>query len=367
MPLIWCSISGHGFGHAAQTLPVLNELGRRAPGTKAILRTTVPPWFFAGRLDIPWEISPAEQDIGCVQQGPLHIHVAKTWAEHRRLHADWEKRVEEEARAIRSAAPDLVVSNISHLSIEAAALGQVPAIGLCSLSWDLVLEPFLDQEGPERAAQAELIRQIRRSYAMAALMLRPAPGLPMNAFRTVVDVGPIVQPIRPNPPQLRKAIGASPDELVVLVGFGGIALDALPYERLERLNRYRFLVNGTVPKRFRRIRSATSVPLPFGSLLASADLIVTKPGYSTIVEAVAHARPVVYVRRYTFADEAGLVEYVHRFGRATELPAEDFAAGRWQDALRAVCAISQPTELAPAPIGAAEAAALLAAKLKGQR
>ena len=26
MPVVWCSISGHGFGHAAQVVPILNEL-----------------------------------------------------------------------------------------------------------------------------------------------------------------------------------------------------------------------------------------------------------------------------------------------------------------------------------------------------
>ena len=55
MPLIWCSISGHGYGHAAQVVPVLNALGRLVPNLKALLRTTVPAGFFEPRLAIPWE------------------------------------------------------------------------------------------------------------------------------------------------------------------------------------------------------------------------------------------------------------------------------------------------------------------------
>ena len=53
MPLIWCSISGHGYGHAAQVVPVLNALGRLVPNLSAILRTSVPADFFEPRLDIP--------------------------------------------------------------------------------------------------------------------------------------------------------------------------------------------------------------------------------------------------------------------------------------------------------------------------
>lgn len=361
MPLIWCSISGHGLGHAAQVLPVLRELGRLVPGVSAVLRTTVPPWFFQGRLDVPWEVSPVEQDIGCVQHGPLKIDVEVTWAEHVRFHMGWKARVAEEAHAIRSKSPALVLSDISYLAIEAGVEAQIPTVGLCSLSWDQVLEPFTERG---QSAQIDVIRQIKRSYSMAEMMIRPAPGVPMTAFRKIVDVGPIVlQRSTADQSWLRKTLGAGLNERVVLVSFGGITLDALPFLVLERLTRYRFVVNGKVPDACARTRSAASVPIPFGSLLASADIIVTKPGYSTIVEAVACSKPVVYVRRYNFADEPVLVEYAHRFGRAVELSAADFASGRWEDALDAVWSAPHPKKTAPLPTGAAQAAEILAGYL----
>jgi hypothetical protein len=363
MPLIWCSISGHGFGHAAQMLPVLNELCHRVSGLRAILRTMVPPWFFDGRLTMAWEVSPAEQDIGCVQHGPLTIDVDATWAAHQAFHAEWEGRVLQEVAVIRHAAPDLVVSNISHLAVEAAARAGVPAVGLCSLSWDGVLEPFLDPEGPARSAQAEVVRRIRQSYGFADLMIRAAPGIPLSAFKKVVDIGPIAQPLAPDPARVRRAIGAGAHEQVVLVSFGGIMLDALPYDRLERLTSYQFIVSGPVPAGSRRVHSDASIPVSFGTLLASADMLVTKPGYSTVVEAVAQSKSVVYVRRYNFVDEDCLVAYLHRYGRAVELSAADFASGRWDTALNGVSRTSQPSETAPPATGAAEAAVILAGYL----
>ena len=367
MLLIWCSISGHGLGHAAQVVPVLNALGRRVQDIKAVLRTAVPSWFFEGRLSIPWEISPVEQDVGCVQRGPLEIDVAATWAKHLRFHAHWDSRVNDEVRAIRARAPNLLVSDISYLAIEAGARAQVPTVGLCNLSWDLVLELFLGHTGPGRQQgqtdERRLIQQMRRSYGMADLMLRPAPGLQMNAFKKIVDIGPIAQPLVPDRSGLRQAVGAEAGEAVVLVGFGGITLDSLPFRQLERLRGYRFVISGPVPGGHRRTRSTASVPLPFGSLMASADIIVTKPGYSTIVEAVTHSIPVVYVRRYNFADEASLVEYAHRYGRAAELSLDEFTAGRWQQALDAARSASKPADAPPIPTGAAEATHILASLL----
>ncbi len=355
--LVWCAISGHGFGHAAQVVPVLNELGRLRPGLQAILRTQVPAWFFQDRLTTNWTHSPVQQDVGCIQQGPLQIDVAATWDAHACFHAGWEHKVQEEVRAIQAARPSLVISDISHLAIEAGAAAGIPTVGLCNLSWDRVLEPLIQ---PGRADQRETIALIQRAYAHAGLLLRPAPGLSLPAFSKIVDIGPIASPLAPDAAALHDAIGATSDERIVLVGFGGIALDALPFGRLERLAGYRFIISGTVPDWCRRSVASSALAMPFGTLLASADLIVTKPGYSTVVEAVALGKPVVYVRRYNFADEQALVDYLHRHGHSVELSGQDFNAGRWQAALQAAETATVSPVAPPAPTGASDAAASLA-------
>lgn len=360
MPLIWCSISGHGFGHAAQVVPVLNELGRQVAGVKAILRTSVPRWFFESQLDVEWELSPAEQDIGCVQQGPLKIDVRATWAEHKRFHMDWERRLHEEMYAIQSRAPDLVLSDISHLAIEAGRRAGISTIGLCSLSWDQVLAYFLvpDQNGPPL-----LLQKISQSYGMADLMIRPSPGIALPAFRKIVDIGPIAGPIVQDKLGLRRAVNADPDERIVVVGFGGIPLESLPFHRLSQMNGYCFVVWGPSFANHGRVISASSIPLPFRTLLASADILITKPGYSTIVEAVASRTPVIYVRRYNFADEDSLVSYLHRYGRGIELLEAAFHAGHWEQALQAVLKVPEPHEPPPSPTGATDAAKILASYL----
>lgn len=357
MALIWCSISSHGFGHAAQVVPVLNELGRRITGLRVVLRTTLPAAFFEERLRIPWELSAVVQDVGCRQQGPLTIDVSETWAAHLRFHDNWEQKVQNEAKAIQSHAPDLVLADISHLAIEAGSRAGKPTIGLCSLSWDVVLEQYLEKTRPE---QIDTIRHIQRAYGLTDLLIRPAPGMPLTSFKKIEDVGPIAQPLSPNKPALRTAIGAVPSERIVLVGFGGIALDSLPCDHLEKLEGYQFVVYGPVPDHGTRLHRAATVPLPFSGLLASADLLVTKPGYNTVVEAVACGMPVVYVRRCNFADEDILVGYLHRYGRAVELSRGDFEAGRWQEAMDQALKSPPPVKTPPPSTGAAEAAEILA-------
>ena len=142
MPLIWAAISAHGFGHAAQVVPVLNALGGLVPGLRVLLRTTVPPSFFQDRLSIPWDISPVQQDVGCIQDGPLTIDVAATWQEHQRFHATWDKRLEAEVAAMRAARPNLVLADTPYLALAAGKSAGIPTIALASFTWDLVLADY---------------------------------------------------------------------------------------------------------------------------------------------------------------------------------------------------------------------------------
>lgn len=338
-------------------MPVLNELARRIPDLTAILRTAVPPWFFDGRLELPWELSPAEQDIGCVQRGPLAIDYQETWVRHFRFQAEWDRKLSEEETILKARRPALVLSDIAWLPVEAAARTQVPAVALCNLSWDQILEPHLETGRPD---QLTLLQEIRRAYGQAHLMIRLTPGLPMPAFPKIADVGPVAQPAPPAPPDLRRLLDIADRDRILLIGFGGIALESLPFERMERMAGYQFLVSGPVPQGGRRAHSTDSIPVPFNTLLATADFVMTKPGYSTIVQAVARNRPVLYVRRYNFADEASLVQYLHRHGRGIELSADDFHSGRWEAGLERLANLSLPSDEPPPPTGATDAASILA-------
>ena len=357
MPLIWCAISGHGYGHAAQVVPVLHALARLVPDLRVILRTTVPASFFESRLTIPWRLSTAQVDIGCIQDGPLTIDVAGTWAAHHAFHQEWPEKVQAEAQAIRAAAPTLVLSDISHLAIAAGAVSGHPTIGLCSLSWDRVLEPFAD---PADTHHTSILRQIRDAYAHADCFLRVAPGLSADAFHKMVDIGPIAEPAKEDPVVLRKVFRLENSERLVLVGFGGITLRRFPFDAMEQMIGYRFLVDGSVPEGLSRTTSLAAVGLRFKQVLDSVDLVLTKPGYGTVVECVALGKPVVYVRRYNFADEQALVDYLHRYGRGAELPMADFLQGRWTEAFTQ--ALHRPAPTAPPPplSGAEEAARVLA-------
>lgn len=347
MTTVWCSISAHGLGHAAQLMPILNELGTDISDLRVILRTQIPFEFFHRHLSVKWELQAARQDVGCIQRGPLDLDMAATWEAYAQFHADWERTVMEEAKAIQSANVNLVIANISYLAIASAAQVPCPVVGMASLSWDRVLELYREEHA---ASHRSILETIRNSYALAHRLIRLYPGIEMPAFPSIVDVGSSVPVLKANSYNLRNMLNIQDDERIVLVAFGGVPLAGLPLKEMESMPGFHFLA-GDLPSSstFSRVHRLEDLGIPFPEIMGLVDIIMTKPGYGTVTAAVHNKKPLVYVRRGNFIDEPCLVDYLHRYGRGVELPRKDFDSGDWEASLQKVLTIPDPAEPPPPP------------------
>ena len=139
MPHLVVSISGHGFGHVAQTAPILNVLYPRMPHPatqlRLTVRSTVPLAHLGSRIHAPFEFRPSEGDVGMVMSSALDVLVGDSSTAYRAFHADWEKRVADEAQLLRELNADFVFSNVGYLALAGAQRAGIPNAALCSLNW----------------------------------------------------------------------------------------------------------------------------------------------------------------------------------------------------------------------------------------
>jgi hypothetical protein len=63
---IACFISPHGFGHAARASATIEAVGTRLAPCHFEIFTTVPSWFFADSLSVPFSWHSVTTDIGLV-------------------------------------------------------------------------------------------------------------------------------------------------------------------------------------------------------------------------------------------------------------------------------------------------------------
>jgi hypothetical protein len=114
----------------------------------------------------------------------------------------------------------------------------------------------------------------------------------------------------------------------VLISFGGLGLSLDP-ALLDRWPRHCFV--GTDPT-LTALANGRCLPADLRpvDVMPVTGRLITKPGYSSFCEAMAHDVGIHLVRRQGFAEAPVLEEALRRHGRHRVLEAEDFRAGEWQ-------------------------------------
>lgn len=341
-------ISGHGYGHLAIAAPVVDALAARHPDWRLTLRSRLPPALLRQRIRAPFAHLAGGSDFGLVMHDTLRVDLAASAAAYRAAHADWPRAVAGEAGQLRRLGVDAVLTNVAYLPLAAAARLGLPACSFCSLNWaDLFAHFFADQ-----AWAAPIHAEILAAYRSADAFLRVTPGMPMPALAPTA-VGTVAALGR-----RQRLLGAGLRS--VLVAPGGIA-HRLPLERWPRLPGIRWLVPAAWQVEHPDALVQESFGLAFTDLLASADAVLTKPGYGTFTEAAANATPVLYLRRADWPEQDCLIEWLHEHGRALEIAPELAATGELAAPLAQLWA--QPAASAAVRLEAPAIAARVAAVL----
>lgn len=362
MPHLFVDISSHGYGHLAQTAPVLNRLAELLPTLKITLRSGLPIEKLRQRIRAPFDHIAAASDFGYVMIDALTIDHAATAQRYREAHADFAGRVAAEAALLRQLKVDAVFANVAYLPLAGAAAAGIPATAMCSLNWaDLYAHYF----------GADAIHAAMLSAYGSAAFLRPTPGMPMPAFDRLIGIGPIATTGRNRRAELLAKLGAGAAARIVVVALGGIPT-RLPVERWPVLPDTRWLVPAAWAVQRGDMHGFEPLGWEFVDLLRSVDAVVTKPGYGTFAEAVCNGAAVIYQRREDWPEQDCLIDWLQANCRCAAVSAADLHAGNLGPALAGCLSAAAPRHTAdaaaaapPAPSfnGAEQAARHLAALL----
>lgn len=356
MPHLFVDISAHGFGHLAQTGPVLDALAARCPGLSLTIRSGLPAAQLRLRIAPPFRHLEGSSDVSFLMHDATRVDRAASAAAYRAAHADWPDKVAAEADFLAALAPDLVLANVSALPLAGARAAGIPAVAMCSLNW---ADQFAFLFAGEDWA-APIHAELHAAYAGADRFLRCLPATAMPTLPRVVDLPPIARVGQADRAALAAAIGTE-GERRVLVGMGGIGF-ALPVAAWPRTPGIRWLVRGPLAAPRPDVTDYGALGWHFSDLLASVDAVVTKPGYGMFVESAAAGTPLLYLRRDDWPEQEALIGWLAAEAVCAELAADDFASGDFVPQLAALW--RQPRRRVAAN-GAALAAGQLLALLVG--
>ena len=345
-------ISAHGWGHLAQTVPIVGALRSRLPDLRITVRTgldadLVRDRFRAVGQPAP-DVLPDHSDFGFEMHDAITIDDRRSIARYAALHADptW---LDRERDSLRALGVDAVVANIGYMPLAAAASLGLPAFGVSSLNW----ADLLASRAHGRADVIAIAASMRQAYATADRLFALVPGMPFDGFERRVRTAPIARRGRADRAGLRQALGVPTEQRIMMVAFGGLpmAFDTVRWQLPEGWSAILF-TQGTVETP--TVIAAERLGWAYIDLLASCDLLVAKPGYGTFAEAGFASRDTLAVPRDDWPEAPWLIDWLAQHARCATIALPELRAGRFEAGLAAIA--RQPARLAADGDGAAEIA-----------
>jgi len=381
------AISSHGFGHLAQVAPVLNqfvvETDQTDPSIRFTLRTQLPASQIAQRIRVPFAIDPVADDFGMQMRSALETDLPASLRCYQTLHVDWTRHVERVAEQLTAQAADLVFADIPYLTLAGASRAGITSVAMCSLNWaDILLQSVrvcpaaLRQAGVSSQAFERILQTMRDAYASAAVFLQPTPSMPMVGLANGRSIGVVGEP----PPQdcretlnqwvqrtqeqknnkqtsSKKTVNKQTREAwLVLVSMGGIPTALQPAKWPTHCNGRPliYLVTAALANQHPHAVVIDGHAPAYQTLIAASDVVLTKPGYGTFIEACAAGTPILTVARADWPESDALMRWVRDSGHVQIITPEQLPAGEFAAALSVLLdsGRSEPIEMT----GAASAA-----------
>lgn len=345
-------LSGHGYGHMTRACEVLAQVRRLDPEVPLAVVGSVPEMLVRRAIPGGLLFRRTACDVGLVQRDALRIDEEATAAACLGFDAGFDARADAEAAFLRETGVRLVVADVPPLAFEAAHRAGIPSVGHTNFSWDWIYR-HLSARHPSLAASAD---RAAAAYARAALLLELPFAGDLSAFPRRERIGLVARLPRLPREESRRRLGLD-RRPAVLLSFGGIGLPAL--ERGDRGGDgpFRWVFPSDVDGRL------DELGLTYPDVVHAVDVVVTKPGYGIVTDAIGAGTRLVYTERGDFPEYPVLVREMEPWLACEHVSNDDLLAGRLAGPLRRV--LDRPVPPRPDLGGAARGARRLLEVLRG--
>lgn len=338
MKEVACFISPHGYGHATRAIAVLERLQHIEPGLRARIFTTVPRSLFAESLS-NFTYHPVRTDIGLVQGSALVSDIPETIRQLKEFIPYPDQLVDALASSCRGCS--LVLCDIAPLGIAVAEKLGIPSVLVENFTWDWIYQAYTTHY-PQLTEFQDFFRNLlgRVTHRIQTEPLcNPAP----HEF----FCGPIFRRKRGTTKKIRRQLGCSNRKLI-LVTMGGVLEKAREFIVPDGVEDCLFVYSGQDKQRlvnpstlFLDRKDAFYHP----DLVAAADLVVCKAGYSTIAECCQAGARIICVGRSGFAESGPLLDYIRTRLSGVAISQKSYENSEWLSLLPTVLATKKPEKM----------------------
>lgn len=288
-----------------------------------------------------------------VNSDPNTVEPLKSFDRYRALFDDFENIVAAEMARQTRFAPDIVLSNIGFVPLEAARRLGIPAVALAPFHWGQIFEAYCG----DMVGGASILERLNAIYSNCDMFIATAPHVPMPSCIPLRAVGPISSVSEQRRAALKAALGLPRERRLALIAMGGIG-GALPIEDWPEFHGWTFIHRGPdTCGEHKNVVPGESLPFTFAELVASVDAVLTKPGYGTVTECACAGTPILYRSRDDWPETPHMMEWAARHVAVAELDNATFKSGQFQEKLQML--LQAPRLERARPTGIADVVALI--------
>lgn len=350
-------ISGHGFGHLAQSAEVLNRFCARQPDVDLLIRTTAPLEVVHTRIDVPFEFVEGGSDFGMKMLSALEVDITASCQAYELYHRDWDNHITQLANWLKLHEIEAVFSNISYAILAAASHADIPSVALCSLNWAEVFNAYCDKND----VSGQIYDEMSAAYNSANCFICPQPSMLMPGLDNIVTTGPVARTGVNRRAEIVRKLGLSESTRLVMVTPGGIPTD-MPVNQWPTREDIFWLVSWPLDSQREDISSRHALGMHFSDLLASSDIVLTKPGYGMVAETACTGRPVIIAPRGDWPEEPYLLAWLRQHTHVREVSRQQFLVADVLDEIDSLLKLPPLTPMSAS--GADEAAGIMTGCLK---
>ncbi|MGD1875614.1 MAG: glycosyl transferase [Mastigocoleus sp.] len=322
-PILYVAITNHGFGHATRTAAVAATIQKMCPEVLLIMTTTAPRWLLECYIEGDFIHRPRAYDLGVVQIDSLNMDKAATLEKLQAIKKNKNSIIASEVNFIRQNQVQLVLADIPFLAADIAAAAGLPCWMVSNFGWDFIYRDWGNEFIP-------IADWISKSYSKCDRLWRLPFHEPMSAFENITDIGLTGGSPKFSAEEVMTRWGINtPIEKTVLLTFGGLGLQQIPYHNLSKFPDWQFITfDSSAPDlpNLLKIHDRKCRPVDFMHLCSR---VVSKPGFGTFAEATKLDLPIISVTRKEFAEADFLLKGITNYNYHQILTTEEFFQSNW--------------------------------------
>lgn len=322
-PVLYLAITSHGFGHAVRTASIAAKVQELLPETLLIFVTTVPHWLIESYVKGDFIQRAKKLDVGVIQGDSFTMDYGATLEKLRDIRRRAHGIIADEVNFLKLNRVGLVLADIPPLAAPIAHSAGIPCWFMGNFGWDFIYRHW----GGEFMEEAAWITE---KYQTGDRLLRLPLNEPMDQFPNITDMGLIGGDPRYDLGELREKFKLEkPKEKTILLTFGGLGLNGIPYETLAQFLDYQFISFDQNAPDLENLRKITDVQYRPVDFMPLCDRLVSKPGFGTFAEAMRLDLPIATLPRDDFAEGTILLENLQAHNAHQILDPVAFHGGDW--------------------------------------